>query len=54
MEVLRGGDDLMDVAAPGLTVSSKCRPLAVVNVAGTEGLLGGVKLFFLCPCHGSQ
>ena len=40
----------MDSAAPGLTVSSKCRPLVVVNVVGTEGLLEGVfKTFLWCP-----
>ena len=40
--VLKGGDDLVDGAAPGLTVSNKCRPLVEVNVAGTEGLLEGI------------
>ena len=29
----------MDSVTPGLTVSSKCRPLVMVNEAGTEGLL---------------
>ena len=29
----------MDGEAPNLTVSSKCRPLVAVNVAGSEGLL---------------
>ncbi len=33
--ILNGGDDLVDGAAPGLTVSSKCQPLVVVNVAGS-------------------
>ena len=48
--VLKGGDNLLDGAAPGLTVSTKCRPLVGVNVAGTEGLLEGVfKVFLCCP-----
>ena len=39
----------MDCTAPGLTVSSKCRPLVVVIVAGTEGLLEGFfKTFLWC------
>ena len=54
--VLKGGDDLVDSAVPDLTVSSKCQPLVVVNVAGTEGFLEGVfKTFLWCPfCYGSQ
>ena len=36
-----------DVGRAVLTVSSKCRPLVVVNVAGTEGLLEGVFKMFL-------
>jgi hypothetical protein len=36
--VLKGEDGLVDNVALGLTVSSKCRPLVVANVAGTEGL----------------
>ena len=40
----------MDGSTPGLTLSSKCRPLVVVNVAGTESLLEGVfKTFLWCP-----
>lgn len=35
--VLKGEDNLMDGVAPGLTVSSKCRILVVVNMACTEG-----------------
>ena len=35
---------------PGLAVSSKCRPLAVVNIAGTKGLLELVFVTLLwCP-----
>ena len=45
--VLRCGDDLVDGAAPGLTVSSECKPLMVVIVASTEGLLAGVFITFL-------
>ena len=45
--VLKGGDDLLDGAKPGLMVSSKCRPLVVVNVTGTEGLLERVFKTFL-------
>ena len=37
--VLKGGDNLVDGAAPGLMVSSKSQPQVVVNVAGTKGLL---------------
>ena len=48
--VLKGGDNLVDGAAPGPLVSSKCRPLVVVNVAGTVCLLEGVfKTFLWCP-----
>ena len=48
--VLKGGVDLVDNTTLGLVVSSKCRPLVVVNVAGTEGLLEGVfKTFLWCP-----
>jgi hypothetical protein len=49
--VLKGGDDLVDNVVPGLTVSSKYRPLVVVNVAGTEGFLEGVfeAFFFGAP-----
>ena len=45
--ILKGGDDLVDGAAPGLTVSSKCWPLVVVNVACAKGLLEGVFKTFL-------
>ena len=45
--VLKSRDDLVDDAAPGLTVSSKYRPLVVVNVAGTNVLLEGVFKTFL-------
>ena len=38
MGVLKGVDDLVDGATKGLTVNSKCRPLVVVNVAGTKGV----------------
>ena len=39
----------MDSVAPDLMVSSKCRPLVVVNVAGTKDLLEGVfKTFLWC------
>ena len=49
--VIKGGDDLVDGAAPGLTVSSKCWSLVVVNVAGSKGLLKGVfKTFLWCRC----
>ena len=53
--VLKGGDDLVDGALPGLTIS-KCRPLLVVNVAGTEGLLEEVFITFLWYplCYGAQ
>ena len=34
--VFSGGDDLVDGAAPGLTVNSKCQSLVVVNVSGTD------------------
>ena len=37
----------MDDSVPGLMVSSKCRPLVVVNVAGTGGLLEEVFKTFL-------
>ena len=48
--VLKGEDDLVDDAAPDLTVSCNSRPLVVVNVAGTEDLLEGVFITFLwCP-----
>ena len=48
MRILEGGDSLTDDVAPG--VSSQSRPLAMVNVAGTEGLLQGVLITFLwCP-----
>ena len=61
--VLKDRDNLVDSAVPGLTVSSKCWPLAsgltvsskcwplvLVNVAGTKGLLEGVfKTFLWCP-----
>jgi hypothetical protein len=48
--VLKGGDGLVDNVAPGLTVSNKYRPLVVVNVAGTEGLLEGVfEALLRCP-----
>ena len=46
--VLKSGDDLVDSAVPGLTVSSKSWPLVVVNVAGTEGLEGVIKTFLWC------
>ena len=48
--VLKSGDDLVDSAALGLTVSSKCRSLVVVNVAGANDFLEGVfKTFFWSP-----
>ena len=48
--ILKGRDDLADSVAPDLTVSSRCQPLVVVNVAGAEGLLEGVfKMFLWCP-----
>ena len=48
--VLKGGDNPLDDAVPGLTVSSKCRSLVVVNLAGSEGFLEGVfKMFLCCP-----
>ena len=48
--VIKGGDDLVNDTARGLTVSSKCRPLVVVDVAGTEDLFEGVfKTFLWCP-----
>ena len=48
--ILKGRDDLADGASPGLTVSSKCRQLVVVNVTDTGGLLEGVfKTFLWCP-----
>ena len=45
--VLKSGDDLVDGVAQGLTDSSKCRPLVVVSVAGTVGLLERVFKTFL-------
>ena len=45
--VFKGGDNLVDGAASGLTVSRKNRPLVVVNVAGTVGFLQGVFKTFL-------
>ena len=48
--ILEGGGGLVDDVAPGVAVSSQSRPLAVVNVAGTEGLLQGVFVSLLwCP-----
>ena len=48
--VLKGRDDRVDGVALSLTVSSMFRPLVVVNVAGTEGLLERVfKTFLWCP-----
>ena len=48
--VFNGGDDLVDGAETGLTVSCKYGSLVVVNVAGTEGLLEGVfKTFIWYP-----
>ena len=48
--VFKSGDDLVDGAAPDLTVSNKCRPLVVVNVAGNESLLErAFKTFLWCP-----
>ena len=48
--IFKGGDDLVDSMALDLTVSSKCRPLVVVNVPGTEGLIAGLfKTFLWCP-----
>ena len=48
--VLKGENDLVDIAGPGLTVSSKCPPLLMVHGADTEGLLEGVfKAFLWCP-----
>lgn len=50
--VLAGGDSLVDGVAPGLAVSDKSRPLALVNMAGTKGLLYGVFVVFrLRPEH---
>ena len=47
--VLKDGDNLMDGAVLGLTVSSKCRPMVVVNVASTKGLREGFfKTFLSC------
>ena len=48
-------DNLVDGVAPGLTVSSNCRPLVVVNVAGTKSLLERVfENVSLVPlCHSS-
>ena len=37
--VLKSGNNLVDSETPGLTVSSKCKPLVVVNEVGTEGHL---------------
>ena len=52
--VLKGEDDLVEGAAPDLTVSSKCRLLVEVNEAGTEGLLReSLKRFFWSLCHRS-
>ena len=45
--VLKGGNGLADSAVPGLTVSSKCRPLVVIHVASTEGLLESVFITLL-------
>ena len=48
--VLKGVGILVDGAAPGLRVSNKCRPLLVVNVEDTNGLLEGVfEPFLWCP-----
>ena len=48
--VLKGVDSLVDSATPGNTVSSESRPLAVVDTAGTQGLLQRVLVAFLgCP-----
>ena len=46
----------MDSATPGNTVSSESRPLAVVDTAGTEGLLQIIFVAFLrCPSvHGGR
>ena len=47
--VLWSGHGLVNDATPGLTVSSKCRPWVLINVTGTEGLLGGAfKTFLWC------
>lgn len=37
----------MDGATPGMIVNDKCRPLAEVNVEGTEGLLELLFITFL-------
>ena len=50
--VLKGGDNLVNCAAPSLTICIKCRPLVVVNVTGSEGLPQNVSLMPIC--HGSQ
>ena len=48
--VLKGGNNMVDSAAPSLKVSSKCRLLVVVNVTRTEGFLEGIfKTFLWCP-----
>ena len=39
--IIKGGDNLVDGVVPGLTVSSKCQPLVMVSVAGTQGFLDG-------------
>ena len=40
----------MDDVVPGVAVSSESRPLAMVNVAGTEGLLQRVfEALLWCP-----
>ena len=52
--ILKGGDNLVDCVAAGMTVSSRYQPMAVVNVVGTKGLLEGVfKTFLWCPVESS-
>ena len=49
--VFEGGDGTaVDGVPPGFAVCGKCRPLAMVDVTGIEGLLETVLVAFLwCP-----
>ena len=48
--IFEGGGSLVDDVAPSVAVSSQSRPLAMVNMAGTEGLLQRVfEALLWCP-----
>ena len=53
--VFQTGDSLVDGISPGLAISCQSRPMVVVNVTGTEGLLQVVlMMLFGGPCQGSS